>query len=50
MRARNTVLLPHIGSASHATRARMADMAVDNALAALRGERAPNVVNTEVYD
>jgi glyoxylate reductase len=49
MRARNTVLLPHIGSASHATRARMADMAIDNVLAGLRGERMPHCVNPEVY-
>jgi glyoxylate reductase len=49
MRAPNVVLLPHIGSASHATRARMAEMAVDNCLAGLRGERLPNCVNPQVY-
>jgi glyoxylate reductase len=49
IRAPNTVLLPHIGSASHATREKMATMAVDNALAGLRGERLPNVINPEVY-
>jgi glyoxylate reductase len=49
MRAPNAVLLPHIGSASHATRERMADMAVDNVLAGLRGERLPNCVNPELY-
>jgi len=48
-RAPNTVLLPHIGSASHATRARMAGMAVDNVLAGLRGEPLPHCVNPEVY-
>jgi glyoxylate reductase len=42
--APNVVLLPHIGSASHATRARMASMAVDNCLAGLRGEPLPNQV------
>jgi glyoxylate reductase len=49
LRAPNAVLLPHIGSASHATRARMSDMAIDNCLAGLRGERLPNCVNPEVY-
>ncbi|MCZ6463499.1 MAG: D-glycerate dehydrogenase [Proteobacteria bacterium] len=33
----NVVLLPHIGSASITTRARMADLAVDNLLAGLAG-------------
>jgi len=50
LRAPNVVILPHIGSASHATRERMAAMAVDNCLAGLRGERLPNCVNPEVYD
>jgi glyoxylate reductase len=49
LRAPNVTLLPHIGSASHATRERMASMAVDNCLAALRGERMPHCVNLEVY-
>jgi glyoxylate reductase len=49
LRAPNAVLLPHIGSASHATRARMSDMAIDNCLAGLRGERLANCVNPEVY-
>ena len=44
----NVVLLLHIGSASHATRERMADLAIDNVLAACRGERPPNVINPEV--
>ena len=46
----NAVLVPHIGSATIGTRDRMATMAATNALAHLRGERAPNVVNPEVYD
>ncbi len=50
LRAPNAVLLPHIGSASHATRERMASMAVDNCLAGLRGERLPHCVNPEVYE
>lgn len=43
------VLAPHLGSATTATRERMAGLAVDNALAALAGRPAPNCVNPEVY-
>lgn len=46
----NAVLVPHIGSATRDTRGKMATMAATNALAHLRGERAPNCVNPEVYD
>ncbi len=49
LRAPNAVLLPHIGSASHATRERMASVAVDNCIAGLRGERLPHCVNPEAY-
>ncbi len=45
----NVVLVPHIGSASVATRTRMAVMAAENLLAALRGERPFHVVNPAVY-
>ena len=45
----HVVVLPHIGSASLQTRAKMAAMAVDNLLAGLRGERLPHCVNPEVY-
>jgi len=45
----NAVLAHHIASASLETRTAMALMAADNILAALRGERAPNAVNPEVY-
>lgn len=44
----NAVLMPHIGSASYATRDRMAEMCANNLIAALRGERPPNIVNPEV--
>jgi glyoxylate reductase len=44
----NVVLVPHIGSASVATRDKMAIMAAQNLVAALRGERPPHVVNPEV--
>jgi len=39
------VITPHIASASFATRARMARMAVDNILAVLEGREPPNPVN-----
>lgn len=45
----NAVLVPHIGSATTLTRARMADLAVDNAIAALQGLNMPHCVNPEVY-
>jgi len=45
LEAPNLLVLPHLGSATHATRERMADMAVDNLLAGLRGERMPHQVN-----
>jgi glyoxylate reductase len=46
----NVVLLPHIASASHATRELMSRMAAENLLAVLRGDRAPHTVNPSVYD
>lgn len=45
----NVVVAPHIGSATVMTRARMADLAVENAIAALRGQRMPHCVNPGVY-
>jgi|SRR5947209_7968116 len=45
----NVVITPHIGSASERARAAMADMAVDNLLAALAGERMPHCANPDVY-
>ena len=41
----NVVLVPHIGSASVATRTRMAVMAAENLVAVLRGVDTPYVVN-----
>jgi glyoxylate reductase len=40
--APNLLVLPHIGSATHRTRERMADIAVDNLLAGLAGEPLPH--------
>ena len=45
----NCLIVPHIGSATQHTRQRMAELACDNLLAGLRGERLPNCVNPEVY-
>jgi glyoxylate reductase len=45
----NVVLTPHVGSASVETRARMAELAVENLLAALEGRRMPACANPEVY-
>ncbi len=42
--APHAVLLPHIGSATEATRRRMAQLASEGAAAVLRGERPPNLV------
>jgi glyoxylate reductase len=50
LKAPNLTVVPHIGSASHATREAMADMAVDNLLAALKGDRMPHCANPEVYE
>jgi glyoxylate reductase len=44
----NVVVLPHIGSASTATRGKMARMAAENCLAVLEGRRPANPVNPEV--
>jgi glyoxylate reductase len=44
----NVVLLPHVGSATIATRTRMCTLAAENCVAVLRGERPPNPVNPEV--
>lgn len=46
----NCLVVPHIASASEATRDKMAEMAARNLLAGLQGERLPTSVNPEVYD
>ena len=45
----NCLVVPHIASASWATRTRMAEMAAENLLAGLRGKRLPHCVNPQVY-
>ena len=42
LEAPGLLVLPHIASATHATRERMAEMAVDNLLAGLAGKPMPN--------
>lgn len=44
----NVVLLPHVGSGTIETRTTMSVMAAENIVAALKGERPPNLVNPEV--
>jgi glyoxylate reductase len=44
------LVVPHIASASRATRGKMAEMAAANLLAGLSSERLPTPVNPEVYD
>ena len=48
LRLPNVVLAPHIASASMETRTRMACMAAENCVAALTGQRPPNLVNPEI--
>jgi glyoxylate reductase len=50
LRQPNTVLTPHIASASRETRTKMATVAAENVIAALSGERPPTIVNPEVLD
>ena len=45
----NCIVVPHIASASVQTRQMMSQMAAENLLAGLKGERLPNCVNPEVY-
>jgi len=45
----NLALTPHIGSASRATRLKMATRAAENCLAALEGRRPTNLVNPEAW-
>jgi glyoxylate reductase len=45
---KNAVLLPHLGSASMGAREGMSRLAATNVIAALSGERPPNLLNPEV--
>jgi glyoxylate reductase len=46
---KNILITPHIASASHATREKMAVMAAENLLAGLKGKRLPYCINPQVY-
>ncbi len=50
LKLENVVLVPHIGSASFATRSKMSTMVAENVITALKGERPPNIVNPEVLN
>jgi glyoxylate reductase len=43
------VLVPHLGSATHPTRARMARVAAENIVAGLQGRRPAHLINPEVW-
>ena len=45
----NVVLLPHIGSATAATRDGMVEMAVDDLIAGLEGEKPPHLVDPAMW-
>lgn len=45
----NTVLLPHLGSATKQTRTQMGMIAVENLIAFFNGQRPPNLVNEAVW-
>jgi glyoxylate reductase len=49
LRHPGVVVVPHIGSATTRTRAKMVDLAVGNAAAALQGQPMPHCVNPAVY-
>ncbi len=49
LECKNTVLVPHIASATHWTRSQMAILAANNLVAALKGEKPPNLVNPEAW-
>mgnify|MGYP005852037275 CR=1 FL=1 len=44
----NVVVAPHISSASHETRSKMAEMVAENLVAFFEGKKPPNLVNPDV--
>ncbi|MBX5321214.1 MAG: glyoxylate reductase [Candidatus Bathyarchaeota archaeon] len=48
LRLDNVVVAPHISSASHETRSRMAEMVAENLVAFFEGKQPPNLVNPDV--
>lgn len=49
MTMENVVMVPHIGSATSATREAMSLTAAKNIIAVLKGEPPPNILNPEIY-
>ena len=47
---KNTVLLPHLGSATNETRTNMGLICAENAAAIWQGTKPPQIVNPEIYD
>ena len=50
MHLENAVLTPHIASATAFTRDAMAQLAIDNVVAALAGRRPPTLLNPQAWD
>jgi len=48
LKCENALIIPHLGSATKETRAKMAEIAATNIIARLNGETPPNCVNPEV--
>jgi glyoxylate reductase len=46
----NLIITPHIGSASLQAREKMANMAIANLIAGLKGDRLPHCANPKVYE
>lgn len=46
----NVIVIAHLGSATAQTRAKMAQLAIDNLLAGLAGKALPNCVNAQAFD
>lgn len=46
----NVVTLPHVGSSTFATELAMSQLAADNVIAALQGEKPPTLLNESVWD
>ncbi|HXX36558.1 MAG TPA: D-glycerate dehydrogenase [bacterium] len=50
LKLENVVLPPHLGSASIATRIKMAELAAENCVAGVTGKRPPSLVNPEALE
>ncbi len=48
LRLDNLVVAPHISSASHETRSKMAEMVAENLVAFFEGKKPPNLINPDV--